>query len=136
MLTTTTAAGLNGVFRVIVSPDGNFVYTAAYDSDAVCAFKRSAVDGKLTYSSCYISAVYHDAATDVTLMPDGKHLLASAFNSDGVAVFERNPQSGFINYTEIIAAARPCRGSMARAASWRILPAKRPMPPATTMMPW
>jgi predicted outer membrane repeat protein len=102
VLTTTAAAGLNGVFRVIVSPDGNFVYTAAYDSDAVCTFKRSAVDGKLTYSSCFLSAVYTNAASDVALMPDGKHLLASAFGSDGVAVFERNTQSGFINYTEII----------------------------------
>ncbi|HSD83194.1 MAG TPA: beta-propeller fold lactonase family protein, partial [Anaerolineae bacterium] len=102
VLSTTTASGLNGVFRVIVSPDGNFVYTAAYDSDSICTFKRSAVAGVLTWSSCVSSAVYANAASDVTLMPDGKHLLASAYNSDGVAVFERNTHSGFINQTEII----------------------------------
>jgi CSLREA domain-containing protein len=105
VLSTTTASGLNGVFRVIVSPDGNFVYTAAYDSDSVCTFKRSATDGTLTYKSCFINSVYTNAATDVALTPNGKHLLASAFTSDGVAVFERNTQSGFINYTEIISVA-------------------------------
>ncbi|MBI5563408.1 MAG: beta-propeller fold lactonase family protein, partial [Chloroflexi bacterium] len=102
VLTTTAAAGLNGVFRVIVSPDGNFVYTAAYDSDATCTFKRNPADGKLTYLDCRMSILYHDAATDLTLMPDGKHLLVSAFNTDGVTIYERDPQTGLLTYSDTI----------------------------------
>lgn len=103
VLTTTAAAGLNGVFRVIVSPDGNFVYTAAYDSDATCTFKRNPTDGTLTYLDCRMSVLYHDAASDLALMPDGKHLIVSGYNSDSVTVFERNPQSGLLDYYDAIA---------------------------------
>jgi CSLREA domain-containing protein len=102
VLTTTAAAGLNGVFRVIVSPDGNFVYTAAYDSDATCVFQRSATDGKLTFLQCRMGILYHDAATDLTLMPDGKHLLVSAYNTNGVTIYERDPQTGLIDYSDAV----------------------------------
>ena len=102
VLTTTAAAGLAGVFRVIVSPDGNFVYTAAYDSDATCAFRRSVTDGKLTFLQCRMSALYHDAATDLTLMPDGKHLLVSGFNSNSVTIYERDPRTGLIYYSDAV----------------------------------
>jgi CSLREA domain-containing protein len=102
VLTTTATSGLNGVFRVIVSPDGRFVYTAAYDGDATCVFQRSALDGTLTFLDCRASILYHDAASDLALMPDGKHLIVSAFNTDGVTVYDRNPQTGLISYADAI----------------------------------
>jgi 6-phosphogluconolactonase (cycloisomerase 2 family) len=102
VLTPSVASGLNGVFRVIISPDGNFVYTAAYDSDSVCSFMRNTVDGTLTSIGCYANSTYLDAASDVALMPDGKHLLASAYNSDGLVVFRRDTQTGAISFRESI----------------------------------
>lgn len=102
VLTTTAAAGLNGVFRVIVSPDGNFVYTAAYDSDATCTFKRNPADGTLTFLDCRMSILYHDAASDLALMPDGKHLVVSGYNSDSVTVYNRDSQTGLLDYYDAI----------------------------------
>jgi 6-phosphogluconolactonase (cycloisomerase 2 family) len=102
VLTTAAAAGLDGVFRVIVSPDGNFVYTAAYDSDATCTFRRNSADGTLTYLDCRMGILYHDAASDLALMPDGKHLVVSGFNSDSVTVYNRNPQTGLLDYYDSI----------------------------------
>lgn len=102
VLTPSAASGLSGVFRVIVSPDGNFVYTAAYDSHSVCAFKRSAVDGKLTWLSCSSSTVFLNNASDLALTPDGKHLLVTAYTSDGVAVYTRNPKTSLLIFKETI----------------------------------
>ncbi len=102
VLSTTTTSGLNGVFRVIVSPDGRFVYTAAYDGDATCAFERSASDGALTFLACRAGILYHDAASDLTLMPDGKRLIVSGYSSDSVTVYDRDPQTGLITYADAI----------------------------------
>ncbi len=101
VLTPSAAAGLNGVFRVNISPDGNFVYTAAFDSDSICTFARNQIDGTLTPKSCYANSVYLDAATDTLLTPDGKHLIATTYYSKGVVVFKRDTQTGALTYQEI-----------------------------------
>src|SRR5690606_4987709 len=44
-------AGLSGISDVAVSPDGKFVYTASYASNAVSVFQRDLETGSLTYSS-------------------------------------------------------------------------------------
>ena len=45
--------GLDGVFRVVVSADGRFVYTAGGNNGTggVCVFIRNTVDGTLTYQN-------------------------------------------------------------------------------------
>lgn len=106
VLTSAAASGLAEVFRVIVSADGKFVYTAAFDTNAVCAFVRSQADGSLTFITCYINGndgiADLDAASDVALSPDGKHLFATAYNSGSVVVFERDPASGTLRYAQSI----------------------------------
>ncbi len=95
-------SNLNGVFRVLLTQAGETLYTASFDNDAICAFKRNAIDGTLTNSSCNTSASYLDAATDMALTPDGKTLLATAFNSKNVAAFSRNAEFGFLSFREAI----------------------------------
>jgi DNA-binding beta-propeller fold protein YncE len=96
------AAGLNGVFRVIVAPEGDFAFTAAFDSDAVCAFRRNTVTGALALVNCVQDATNLDAASDVSLTPDGKHVLATAFNGDNVAQLARNPQTGALTLRDTL----------------------------------
>jgi DNA-binding beta-propeller fold protein YncE len=40
--------GINGVFRVIISPDGAYVYTAAFDGNSVAGFQRDPASGALS----------------------------------------------------------------------------------------
>lgn len=106
VLTTFAASGLDGVFRVIVSEDGKFVYTAAFDSNSVCAFGRSQIDGKLTALGCYRSGVGSVAnlvsASDVALSPDGTHLFATAYDSAAAVVFDRDANTGALTYAQAI----------------------------------
>jgi 6-phosphogluconolactonase (cycloisomerase 2 family) len=95
-------SNLNGVFRVLLTAGGDFLYTASYDSDAVCGFKRNAIDGTLTNTSCSTSGTYLDAASDMALTPDGKNMLVTGFNSKSVAVFARSASFGFLSFREAI----------------------------------
>lgn len=108
VLTSAAASGLEGVFRVIASADGKNVYTAAYDSNSVCAFERSQIDGTLSPIQCVKDGVNGVQglvqASDVALSPDGTHLFATAYGSGGVAVFERNVNTGVILHRQSITA--------------------------------
>ncbi|HEU5100740.1 MAG TPA: beta-propeller fold lactonase family protein, partial [Roseiflexaceae bacterium] len=98
--------GLNGVFRVTVSPDGAFVYTASFDDSAITVFKRDQSTGKLTYITRYKDGIGGVSglvwATSVTISPDGKHLFATAFQSDAVSVFDRDTASGLLTQKQVI----------------------------------
>jgi 6-phosphogluconolactonase (cycloisomerase 2 family) len=98
---------LSGIRGVVVSPDGEHVYTAANGSDAVAAFDRNPVTGALTQlagtAACVSdtgsggACVHGVALTDVwglTISPDGGHVYAVALTSDAVTVFARDPVTG------------------------------------------
>jgi CSLREA domain-containing protein len=95
------AAGLDGVFRATMSDDGNFVYTASFDSNSVCAFRRNTLNGQLTWTGCYTNANLTNAS-DVAITPDGKHLLATGYGSDSVLVYNRNLTTGILTFNEVI----------------------------------
>jgi predicted outer membrane repeat protein len=98
--------GLNGVFRVTVSPDGVHVYTASWDSDSLTVFQRNPVDGRLTHLATYTDGVSGvdglDAATSVALSPDSQHVFATAYNDDAVTVFERDAATGLLTFVEAV----------------------------------
>ncbi len=100
-MTPSAASGLNGVFRVTVSADGKHVYTAAYESDSVCAFARSQVDGALSPIACYTSAELN-AASDVALSPDGKMLFATGYSGDSLTAFDRDSDTGGLTFRDVI----------------------------------
>lgn len=93
-LSTGDAPGLNGVFRVILTPAGDFAYTASYDGNAVCAFSRNIVNGALSPVNCVQDATNLKNASDVALTPDGKNVLATAYGGDNVAQLARNANTG------------------------------------------
>jgi predicted outer membrane repeat protein len=105
-LSAATIAGLNGVFRVIVSDDGQFVYTASYDSDSVTAFRRDISTGKLTHIATYTQGVNGvsglDAATSVALTPDQRYLFVTGYNSDALTVFARDPETGLLTFVQSV----------------------------------
>jgi 6-phosphogluconolactonase (cycloisomerase 2 family) len=98
--------GLNGVFRVTVSPDGAYVYTASYDDNAVTVFRRDQSTGKLTFVTTYKNGVGTidgiGNASAVTVSADGAHLFATGYGSNAVAVFNRDSATGLLSFAQVI----------------------------------
>jgi 6-phosphogluconolactonase (cycloisomerase 2 family) len=101
-----TIPGLNGVFRVTLSPDGNFVYTASFDSNSVTAFQRNPATGKLTHLATYTDGANGidglGFASSVAVSPDGTYLFATGYNDSAVAVFERDMATGLLAFAQVI----------------------------------
>ena len=97
--------GLDGAKLVTVSPDGNHVYAAAENDDAVAVFSRNSSTGALTYVEMKKDGVGGvdglDGAQSVTVSPDGNHVYATSYNENAIAVFSRNSSTGKLTYVEM-----------------------------------
>jgi len=94
---------LDSPSSVAVSPDGDNVYTAARDSDAVARFERDPDTGALDFSDCVSETGTGgdcedgkalDGATFVDVSPDGESVYVASVVSDAVAAFERDRDGG------------------------------------------
>ena len=99
--------GLDAAYSVTVSPDGNSVYVASYESDAVAVFDRDTTTGALTQKAGTDACVSEtgsggnctdgvglDAAHSVTVSPDGRSAYVASPASDAVAAFDRDTTTG------------------------------------------
>jgi 6-phosphogluconolactonase (cycloisomerase 2 family)/PKD repeat protein len=113
--------GLHGLRYVAVSPDGRNVYTTAPAGDAIAAFARNPVTGKLTQLSgdascvedvlaargthCPSTAVGLNYPRSLSVSPDGRHVYVASDVADrrwtgdaaagnAVSAFERDPDTG------------------------------------------
>jgi 6-phosphogluconolactonase (cycloisomerase 2 family) len=101
--------GLLGAGSVAVSPDGQYVYVASFDSSAVTTFVRNTTTGGLSQLSGVAGCVAANGdgvtcgqgrglngATWIAISPDGQHLYVASRDSNAVAVFARNPTTGVL----------------------------------------
>ena len=97
--------GLEGAKYITVSPDGNHVYTAAWDESALTVFSRNSSTGGLTYVEMQKDGVNGvdglKQARSVTVSPDGNHVYATGRSDHSVAVFSRDLSSGVLTYVEV-----------------------------------
>jgi 6-phosphogluconolactonase (cycloisomerase 2 family) len=89
--------GLDGVWRVAVSPDDAHVYTAAANpDDAVAVFARDVGTGALTF----VESVFDQNARSLAFSSDGTTLWVGTGIPDGATSFDRNPATGEIVFVE------------------------------------
>lgn len=102
---------LNGVFRLAISPDGNTLYSASFDSNNISAFQRNSSTGTLSFlGSASNNAQQADGqtisglneASSVKVSPDGRYVFASGFGSAALVIFERNQSSGALDFVQAI----------------------------------
>jgi DNA-binding beta-propeller fold protein YncE len=98
-------AGLDGARGIAISPDGDSVYAAAADSNAVSVFVRQG-DGGLVQQTGMLGCVNSDGSDgcatgkatggvrDVVVSPDGGAVYAAAEFANAVDVFARDPSTG------------------------------------------
>jgi CSLREA domain-containing protein len=102
--------GISGVFRVIISSDGAYVYTAAFFGDSVAVFQRDPATGALNYLARYANGsdgvTGLGTGTSLVLSPDGQHLYATAYGNgaDGKAlvIFDRDSGTGLLTFNSRI----------------------------------
>ena len=87
--------GLNGVISVMVSPDGQHLYTAAGVASAVAVFSRNSGTGALSFVEVHQDGVSGvdglSLATGISVIPDGKHVYGTGRSDNAVAVFSGQP---------------------------------------------
>lgn len=97
--------GLAGAQSVVVSPDGNHVYTAGFHDSAVAVFSRDAGTGGLAFVEVERDGVAGvdglEGTRAVTISPDGAHVYAASERDDSVAVFDRDPGTGALTFVEV-----------------------------------
>lgn len=90
--------GLDGAVSVAVSADGRHAYVASQTADAVAAFQRDPVTGRLNFVNVQRDGVNGvdglDFAHSVTVSPDGRHVYVAAARDGAVAVFRRDADTG------------------------------------------
>ncbi len=107
---------LDALFSVVVGADGESLYTASYESDAVARFDRDPSTGELAFAGCISSdsevggcvpvpgatpfgvGTGLDGLSSVAASADGKRVYAASFDGDAVARFDRDPGSGALSY--------------------------------------
>lgn len=96
--------GIAGARDVVLSADGEFVYVAGIDDDAVAWFSRVDTTGALTWAGAAFDGVGGTeglaGATALALSPDGAQLYVTSQEDHAVAVFTRDAQSGALSFLE------------------------------------
>ena len=97
--------GLDGVYSVTVSPDGQHLYVASRYDNAVAVFNRNGTTGALSFIEMQKDGVDGvdglNGAISVTVSPDGQHLYVTGIFDDAVAVFSRNEMTGALNFVQM-----------------------------------
>ncbi|MDY7096126.1 MAG: beta-propeller fold lactonase family protein, partial [Acidobacteriota bacterium] len=97
--------GLDFANHVAVSPDGDHVYVASLDDNALAVFQRDRTTGLLTFVEVVRDGVNGvdglAFATSVTVSGDGRYLYATSSAVDNaVSVFSRDAATGTLTFLE------------------------------------
>ncbi|RLE33528.1 MAG: hypothetical protein DRJ61_07050, partial [Acidobacteria bacterium] len=86
--------GLAGARSITISPQGDHIYIAGANDDAVAWFSRAADTGLLTFEQAYVNGAGGvdglAGAASVILSPDGAQLYAAGPADDALVTFQRN----------------------------------------------
>lgn len=93
-------ATLRSATSVAVSPDGKFVYAAAFNADAVSVFKRDAETGELELAHT-LTGPDLKCAVNVRLSRDGEYAVVSAFRANAITLYKRDAQTGALHQLDV-----------------------------------
>lgn len=98
--------GLGGVNRLLVSPDGNWLYAAGAEDNAIAVFGISGVDGALSPAAVFAQGVDGvdglNGITDIGFAEDASLLMVTADANQSLTTFERNAATGALTFTGIL----------------------------------
>lgn len=90
------------VASVETSPDGKFVYAAAYNASALIVFKRDKETGYLEHVQTISDREDLNGAVSARVTPDGRYVVCTAFRSNTVSLFDRDKLTGILKMLDIV----------------------------------
>lgn len=100
-----SVTGLGGAYTPQLSPDGDFVYVSASESNSIVVFSCDANSGELTYMTTYADGLAGvdgiSGTQSLVVSADGNYVYATGANEDAVAVFDRG-SDGLLNYIGMV----------------------------------
>lgn len=91
---------LTSVTSVAVSPDGRFLYAAAFNPGVITIFKRNIETGEIESDSS-VDGRDLRAAVSLRLSRDGNYAVASAFGANAITLFKRDSKSGALELLDV-----------------------------------
>ncbi len=96
--------GIRGAWSLALSPDGEDVYVAGRDDDAVAVFNRDTATGTLAFLEAHFDGLGGvdglARAVSVAVSPDGAHVFATGLLDDALTLFRRDPMTGALDFLE------------------------------------
>ena len=87
---------LQGARGVTVSPDGEYVYAAAYDQSIVCGWQRDSTTGVIINPNCLNNGDL-SGVQSITVSPDGKNAYAAVGPSNSIVYWDRSLTTGALS---------------------------------------
>ncbi len=104
-----TVDGLDGIFDLTLSPDGEHLYTAGLVDNAVATFNRDTSTGQLTFVEALQDGQKQGnntidglaGATGVVVSPDGRYVYVTGLNDNSVVRFFRGSVTGKLIFLDM-----------------------------------
>jgi 6-phosphogluconolactonase (cycloisomerase 2 family) len=93
---------LRGACGISLSPDGKFLYVAAWRTNTIATFRRDERAGKIEHVQSLTDPERLNGVTCVCVSPDGKWALAVAFNSKKATLLTRDAEKGTLAFADAI----------------------------------
>ncbi len=97
-------AAMNLIRKIVISPNGNFLYAAASGNNAISVFAINSVSGELSFVTNLAESTAGEFGINnvysILVSQDGNHLYATGSDSDSVAAFSINSTTGELSYIE------------------------------------
>lgn len=94
--------GLDGSYDMVISPDGEYLYVASMNDDAIAVFDRNPVTGEPSFISQSKNGEGGidglNGARSLDVSPDGEFLYAVSMFDDALVTFSRNIATGSLTF--------------------------------------
>ena len=108
---------MNLLRDVVVSPDGDFIYTADAIDNAIGVFQKDAVTGTLTSVEVVVNELGSveglGFVTSLVISSDGLFLYAAGTNDNAIALFGRDLVTGMLTFIDVYRDSDESNSSMA-----------------------
>ena len=99
-----TVEGLAGIQRIVLSPNGDFLYGVGSDDDSLVRFIRAPGDGRLDFDERLTASpdLPLDSPSALALNSDGSRLAVVAAGSNALLLFDRSSSTGTTELADVL----------------------------------